>query len=242
MRIAAFLGYVAVSSPMLAADVSVREYRSDDTLLTLGSYTFEGGKTLPLTVGIGSGAFRHPGDPSNVMWTIGDRGPNLTCNEIKAVADFEPAACREVKNGRIYPTLDDPQSFRRDPSSKQNDPRISELMAIGLDRLIVLERTEKTTKLNEIQLSGATDISGTRWDDAATQPTLEQSDVGKVGIVPVGKALRLDTADLPQIVGKTEGMALLGNGALALINDDDFGITGARTQVVVIRGAGIARQ
>ena len=54
---------------MLAADITVREYRSDDTLLRLPPYTFEGGKTLPLTVGIGSSAFRHPSDPPNVIWT-----------------------------------------------------------------------------------------------------------------------------------------------------------------------------
>ncbi|MEA2978557.1 MAG: hypothetical protein QOF09_380 [Alphaproteobacteria bacterium] len=428
LRITAILCGVALSWPMLAADISVREYRSDDTLLLLPPYAFEGGKTLPLTVGIGSSAFHHPSDPPNVMWTLGDRGPNIPCNEMKATAGVELAACREVKNGRVYPApsytpsiyrvlllddgtfrvtdvmtlkdrdgiplngmpnplhvattetpldgagkllrqdlrgidaeglvrlsdgsfwvgeengpslahfapdgrmtarhvpagteadyagapydvvgslpailarreanrgiegvavspderflyfimqnplanpdsaayrqarntrlfkieratmkaigefvymLDDPQSFRRDPSSRQNDPRISELMAIGLDRLIVLERTEKTTKLYECQLSGATDILGTRWDDAATQPTLEQSDITKIGITPVGKALRLDTADVPQVVGKTEGMTLLGDGALALVNDDDFGIAGARTQIVVIRGTGIARR
>jgi hypothetical protein len=413
---------------MLAADITVREYRSDDTLLMLPPYTFEGGKTLPLTVGIGSSAFRHPSDPPNVIWTMADRGPNITCGDMKAVAGVELAACRDVKNGRVYATpsytpsiyrvmllddgtfrvtdvmtlkdrdgiplngmpnplravttetpldgagkvlkqdlrgidaeglvrlsdgsfwvgeengpslahfttdgrmtaryvpqgteadyagapyevvgslppilakreanrgieglavspderflyfvmqnplanpnsaafrqarnarlfkieratmkvagefvymLDDPQSFRRDPSSKPSDPRISELMAIGLDRLIVLERTEKTTKLHEVQLSGATNIFGSRWDEASTQPTLEQSDASKIAIVPLEKVLRLDTADLPQVVGKTEGMTLLGDGALVLINDDDFGITGARTQIVTIRGTGIARQ
>jgi hypothetical protein len=54
--------------------------------------------------------------------------------------------------------------------------------------------------------------------------------------------LRLDTAEFPDIVGKTEGMALLGDGALAIINDDDFGIAGGRTQIVVLRGTGIARR
>ena len=34
-------------------------------------------------------------------------------------------------------------------------------------------------------------------------------------------------------------MALLSDGGLALINDDDFGITGARTQIVVVRGLDI---
>ena len=128
---------------------------------------------------------------------------------------------------RIRLQLDDPQSFRRDPSRRQSDPRISELMAIGLDRLIVLERTEQTTKLYEVELAGATNIAGTplgRCGDAADARAERRS---AVGIVPLTKTLRLDTADHPTIVGKTEGMTLLGDGALALINDDDFGITGA---------------
>jgi len=172
------------------------------------------------------------------------------------LANPDSAAFRQARNSRLFKieratmkvvgefvyALDDPQSFRRDPSSKQSDPRISEMMAIGLDRLIVLERTEKTTKLHEVELAGATNILGTRWDDATTLPSLEMSDASKVGIVSLTKALRLDTADLPQVVGKTEGMALLGDGSLALINDDDFGITGAHTQIVTIRGSGIARQ
>jgi hypothetical protein len=420
---------VLVFGHAAAADVAVREYRSEDTLLTLGSYTFEGGKTLNLTVGIGSGAFRHPADPPNVMWTLGDRGPNFTCGEAKAITGVEIANCadakppgrvylapsytpsiyrvmllddgtfrvtdvitlkdrdgrplngmpnplrtattetpldgkgqrlaqdthgidaegivrlgdgtfwigdengpsiahfaadgrmiarhvprgtegdyagaryevvgslppiltkrqanrgiegiaispderflyfimqnplanpdsaayRQARNTRLFKieratlrvvgeyvyTLDDPQSFRRDPSSAQSDPRISELMAIGLDRLVVLERTEQTTKLHEIDLAGATNIADSRWDDIATRPTLEQSDLKTIGIVPVGKTLRFDTADFPKIVGKTEGMTLLGDGALAIINDDDFGITGQRTQIAVVRGTGITRR
>ena len=43
-----------------------------DTLLSLGTYAFEGGKTLSLTVGIGSGAFRHPAD--RPTWS----GPSVT--------------------------------------------------------------------------------------------------------------------------------------------------------------------
>lgn len=114
-------------------------------------------------------------------------------------------------------------------------------MAVGADRLIVLERTEQTTKLYEIDLGGATNIAASRWDDPATRPTLEQIHVAAAGIAPVTKTLRLDTGDFPAIVGKTEGMALLGDGSLALINDDDFGITGGRTQIVILRGTGIAR-
>ena len=411
-----------------AGDIQVRYYSSDDTLLRIGPYKFDDGKTLNLTVGIGSAAFRHPNDPPNTIWTMSDRGANIACNEMKKTAGVELPACKKVKNGRVYPTpsyspsiyrvmllddgtfrvtdvitlkdrdgrpmsgllnplktaatdtgldgkgktlpydlngidaeglvrlsdgtfwvgeengpslvhfgadgrmivrhvpkgtegefagaqydvkgtlppiltkrlinrgiegtaispdeqflyfimqnplanpdaaayraakntrlfkleratmrilgeyvytLDDPMTFRRDPSNRQNEPRISELMGIGLDRLVVDERTEKTTKLYEIDLSGATNILDTKWDDLATRPTLEQSELSAAGIKPVSKTLRFDSADFPEMVGKTEGMALLGDGALAFINDDDFGIEDGRTQIVVVRGTGIARR
>src|SRR3954451_10224099 len=421
------LAFTVLTSPAAAADVTVRTYLSDDPLLRIGPYTAKGGKTLNLTVGIGSRALRRPAAPPNMMWTLGDRGPNIPCSDMKEITGVE-LTCREVKNGRVYPmpsytpsiyrvmlhedgtfrvtdvitlkdrdgrplngmpnplrtattetpldgagkplqqdmrgidaeglvvlsdgsfwigeenapslahfgadgrmivrhvptgtegdfagapyetvgslpailvkrqsnrgieavavspderflyfimqnplanpdtaafqrarntrlfkidratmrivgeyvyTLDDPQSFRRDPSSKQSDPRISEMMAVGLDRLVIDERTELTTKLYEVELTGATNIAGSRWDDAATRPTLEQSDLALAGIVPLKKTLRFDTADHPEVVGKIEGMTLLGDGALALINDDDFGISGARTQIAVIRGTEIKRR
>ena len=421
---------IAVGAPSLAAaqsKVSVSTYKSDDTLLRIGPFAFEGGKTLDLSVGIGSAAFHHPKDPTNVIWTLGDRGPNIACSEMKETTGVE-LGCREIKNSRVYPTpsyapsiyrvvllddgtfqvtdviklkdkdgrplngmpnptktattetpldgkgktlqqdlrgidaesivrlndgtfwigdengpslahfsadgrllerhvpkgtegdfagapyktvgslpailakrqsnrgieaigispdekflyfimqnplanpdsaayqqarntrlfkldrasmkvlgeyvytLDDPQTFRRDPSKKQNDPRISEMMAIGTDRLVILERTEQTTKLHEVELNGATNILGTPWDDVATKPSLEQTDVAAAKIAPVKKVLRFDTADHDVIVGKTEGMTLLGDGALLLMNDDDFGINGARTQIVVVRGTEIKRR
>ena len=37
-------------------------------------------------------------------------------------------------------------------------------------------------------------------------------------------------------------MAILGDGSLLIINDDDFGIAGGRTQIVVLRGTGIVRK
>jgi hypothetical protein len=427
-RIAATLACLIATGYSAAAEVAIREYRSNDTLLVLGPSGVEGGKALDLSVGIGSGAFHGPNDPPNTIWTIGDRGPNFTCSEAKNVAGVTPATCDTVRNGRVYLTpgyspsiyrvvllddgsfrvtdvitlkdrdglplsgmpnplkattteipmdgkgkvlkqdvhgidaegivrladgtfwigdengpslmhvsadgrmmtrhvpkgsegdyagarydvkgtlppillkrqanrgiegtaispderflyfimqnplanpdaaayrvarnsrvfkierasmqvvgeyvymLDDPKSFRRDPSALQSDPRISELMAVGLDRLIVLERTEQTTKLHEINFDGATNIAGSKWDDVATSPTLEQTDAAAAGIVPVKKTLRFDTADFPSIVGKTEGMAILGDGALLIVNDDDFGIGGQRTQIVVVRGTGIEKK
>ena len=77
----------------------------------------------------------------------------------------------------------EPRAYKGEEKKKQSGPRISELMPPAGDTLIVLERTEQTTKLFRIDLSAATDIVGRRqWDDAATLPTLEQIDPAKDGL------------------------------------------------------------
>ena len=67
-------------------------------------------------------------------------------------------------------------------------------------------------------------------------------DVAAANIRPLSKLIRFDTASFPDIVGKTEGMALLSDGSLALINGDDFGMVGGRSQVVMVRGRGVERR
>jgi hypothetical protein len=417
------IALVGLSTASLASDISVRELRSDDTLLNLGRHRFDNGRILNLSVGIGSGAFHHPDDPPNVVWTVGDRGPNLTCRDFKSAAQMELPACRDTKNARIYLTpsyapslyrlllteagsfritdvitlkdrdgnplsglpnpnsnattetpldghgkplrqdvhgidaegvirltdgtfwiadenapsiahvaidgrivtrhvpngteanyagarydvvgslpailakrqlnrgieslavsrderflffmlqsplanpdtaafrtsrnvrlfkiertsmqivgeyvyvLDEPKTFRRDPSNDQADVRISEMVSSGPGRFLVVERTEATAKLYEINLAEATNIHGTPWDAPRTAPSLEQQGhLADANILPVTKTLRFDSADFPKIAGKTEGIALLGDGTLMLINDDDFGIGTARTQIVLVRG------
>jgi hypothetical protein len=135
--------------------------------------------------------------------------------------------------GEYVYVLDDPRTFRRDPSDRQSDVRISELMAVGDDRLVVDERTDQTTKLYDINLKAATNILDTQWDDPVTRPTLEQT-LLRGNIKPLPKTLCLDSADVPGLEGKTEGMALLGDGSLLLVNDNDFGISGERTQIAVV--------
>jgi hypothetical protein len=414
----------ALIAPAQALDITV--LTQNDPAQQMAPVTMPGGKVLNYTIGIGSAAFRHPSDPPNVIWTAGDRGPNMTCGEAGKLLSKEIGElCNKVKGGRVYPTpgyvpsiykveldlaakqfrvietiavktksgkpisgllnpqtkatkdssmdlsgnalpdnadnldlegvvrladgtfwvgeemgpsiaelssdgrilrrfvpenqvedykgseaevigalpailskrqgnrgiesiaispdeqflyfimqnplanpnaaayaqaknsrlfkfdrragklvgewvyqLDDPQSFALDPSDKQNDPRISELTALGPDRLLVLERTEKTTKLHEIVLDGASNILGSTWDNVATAPSLEmQNDLSKISITPVRKTLRFDQArDFKAAPEKLEGVAFLADGAMVLINDNDFGIRGDETKILIVRG------
>ena len=134
-----------------------------------------------------------------------------------------------------------PWDFSVPMSENQSAPRISEMTWLGPDRLLVLERTDGTTKLFEVRLNdGATDIAGSRWDDPQTRPTLEQSnDLSGTGITPLRKRLVLDTADHKELPVKLEGMAILPDDTLLLVNDDDFGISGERTRIVLVRGLGL---
>ncbi|MFN8723341.1 MAG: esterase-like activity of phytase family protein [Rhodospirillales bacterium] len=418
---------IALATAAQAQEIVVHTHR-DDPILRLGTFAFEGGRTLSLTVGIGSGAFRAPSDPPNIFWTVSDRGPNIAAGDAEAIAGVKgEAICGAVRNCRIYPVPDYPPSIYRievrddgtfrvldaialktrsgrpingllnpltvattenpvdgrgrplaqnpdaidaegivrlsdgtfwigeengpsivhvaadgriqrrlvpagtekdyagadyeivgalpallakrftnrgiesmalsgderslffivqnplanpdaaayadaantriyridratqridaewvyvmEPMSawkgeerkRQNTVRISELLWIGENRLLVDERTEETTKIFEIDLAGATNIVGTKWDEAATSPSLEQSRIADTGIVPVRKVLRFDTVDRPEIPTKIEGLALFGDGSLMIINDDDFGIAGGSTKVIRVKGLPLGR-
>jgi hypothetical protein len=138
--------------------------------------------------------------------------------------------------GEYVYTLDGYKTFPDDKDAKQeSDVRISEMMATGTDKLVVLERIANTTKLNYIEIGAATNILGTAWDEAATSPSLEQlkaDGFADAKVTPVKKKLWLNSSDHPGMPAKLEGMAMVGGHDLYLINDDDFGITGDHTRMV----------
>ena len=56
-------------------------------------------------------------------------------------------------------------------------------------------------------------------------------------LVPVTKTLRFDSArDLKDAPTKIEGLTFLGDGTLVIINDNDFGMRGDDTVIVLAKG------
>ncbi len=122
--------------------------------------------------------------------------------------------------------------------------RVSEMTALGHEHFLVDERTDQIAKLFEITLDGATNILGSKWDDPATSPTLEQTDdLASIGIVPVTKTERLVASSLEgagrAIPARSKGLSLTADGKLFMINDNDFGIDGAKTEIVIVDDAEI---
>ncbi|MFG2352717.1 esterase-like activity of phytase family protein [Streptomyces sp. NPDC048521] len=114
-----------------------------------------------------------------------------------------------------------------DPS--EDDPselKISSVVAVGGNRLLVQERTDKAARLQLVELGRRADILGGPWDDDATSPSLEQLDHPAAQGVPVpAKRLVADLGKVDGVPGKIEGVARVDRDTLALVNDNDFGMT-----------------
>jgi hypothetical protein len=143
----------------------------------------------------------------------------------------------------IYP-LEPPATFvalGEAAGLRSRDLRVSEMLRIGPERFLVLERTDLITILYEVDLASGTNILGTVYDDLATSPSLEQlADLGAVGITPLAKTQRLIASSLPGaspvFPQKLEGLAIARDGRLMTINDNDFGITNQQTQINLVTG------
>ncbi|GAA2248362.1 esterase-like activity of phytase family protein [Streptomyces amakusaensis] len=104
--------------------------------------------------------------------------------------------------------------------------KISSLVALDEDTLLVQERTDRSSRLQRVTLPPGAGILGGRWDDPSTSPSYEQLDDPSAAGVPVlGKSLLVDFGKVAGVPGKIEGVAVVGKRTLALINDNDFGMT-----------------
>lgn len=111
-----------------------------------------------------------------------------------------------------YP-FDAPSSFRADAAEGEaevDDLKACELVCLGPDQLLVLERITRDARIYRVDLrQGA----------------------------PLAKTLIFTTEDCPEVGPDLEGVALLSDCELLLATDNDFGIEGAETRFYRLRYA-----
>ncbi len=108
---------------------------------------------------------------------------------------------------------------------------------IGPDRLLVLERISRTTKIYRVDLSQRFAVPPPHMD-VRTRPTLEQSSAASktpAGLRVLAKALVLTTDDAPEMDRDLEGLVVLSPNELLLVTDNDFSVEGARTRFWRVR-------
>jgi hypothetical protein len=139
------------------------------------------------------------------------------------------------------------RSLRSTEKPAPHQMRVSGLAATGPSTLLVLERTSEVARLYRVDLTDATNILGSRWDDPSTTPTLEVSeDPTADGVAPLSKAFVADLSVIPDLPEKIEGVAILDATTIAVANDNDFDLgsfdqdgnnvgKGLPSQIVVVK-------
>ncbi len=112
--------------------------------------------------------------------------------------------------------------------------KIGDAVSLGNKKIAVVERDDNDTASSnklifQIDLATATNINNPANFQLPAGKTIEQlslSELEAAGIVPVNKQQLANAAQLGYTgVAKLEGLALVAPNTLALINDNDFGIT-----------------
>ncbi|HEY6640971.1 choice-of-anchor I family protein [Povalibacter sp.] len=151
------------------------------------------------------------------------------------VVEYDPAtrATRQF----IY-IMDNPPSVSADDTRAD---KIGDVAALPGGGFLVLERDDDavpedpigtiTKKIYATSLREATDISGLGAflvnGVSRTVDQMTADELASVGVRPATKTLHVDLAQAGYAgVEKIEGLALLPNGQLALVNDNDFGVAG----------------
>jgi hypothetical protein len=158
---------------------------------------------------------------------------------------FDPAAGKPVAE-YVYRLGDPAESGFLSKGCPPEDGKLCAIATLDHDRLLVLEQADGgLTRLYESSLAGATDTLG--WEARGAEQAGDRSesleqvrDLAAAGIVPVQKRLVADLGGLlPEIESavyggpspsgklrqlKLEGLAILDERHVLIVNDNDFGV------------------
>jgi hypothetical protein len=111
----------------------------------------------------------------------------------------------------------------RAPRPDTVQTRLSALATVGPTTLLVLERTSSDARLYLVDLSGATSILSSSWDDPTTVPSLEAVvDPVAEGVPLLSRAPIVDLSTIAEMPDKIEGVAIVDRSTVAVANDNDF--------------------
>ena len=115
------------------------------------------------------------------------------------------------------------KDFDPNPKTTPDEMKLSGVAFLNPTTLLVLERTDAVAKLYSVDLSKATNILNSKWDDAKTVPSLEAlADPATANVRVLPKSLVVDLSSLEGMPEKIEGVALVDRNTIAVSNDNDF--------------------
>jgi hypothetical protein len=126
-----------------------------------------------------------------------------------------------------------------DPTTtKATELKLSALVALSDTQMLVQERTDNSFLVAQVNLSPGQSILGTAYDTSTgtTLEALSPTDSTLASWLPFKKII-FNSASVPEMPKKVEGMAVENANTLAFINDNDFAFTyNASTGVITPTG------
>ena len=130
-------------------------------------------------------------------------------------------------------------------ATEQDDVKIGDLAAVSATRILVAERDSEEggshKKVYAVDLSKATDISGRDQFGGKTLEQVSSSDLKKAGVEYATKTMVVDLARLGFRPDKFEGLAIVNPTTLAVVNDNDFGVSAIDSRGNVVRSSAMPR-
>ena len=124
-------------------------------------------------------------------------------------------------------------------AAEQDEIKIGDLAAISGTRILVGERDSveggSHKKVYLVDLANATDISQNDEFNGKTVEQASEADLKKAGIEYVKKTMVVDLATLGFSPDKFEGLALVDATTIAVVNDNDFGVSAIDSRGRVVR-------
>jgi phytase-like protein len=131
-------------------------------------------------------------------------------------------ASEKVTAEYVY-RFDVSKEFDPNPKNTPDEMKLSGVVALNSTTLLVLERTDLVAKLYSVDMSKATNILSTRWNDPKTAPTLEAlADPATAEVRVLPKNMVLDLSSIEGMPEKIEGIAVLDRSTIVVANDNDF--------------------
>jgi hypothetical protein len=129
----------------------------------------------------------------------------------------------ESVTGEYVYQFDGPASY--EAVGEPDEMKLSGVVAISPTELLILERTDAVAKLYRVDISRATNILDSKWNDPSTTPTLESLNyLPGSQVYPLPKNLVIDVSRVIGVPSKIEGVAVLNPSTIVNANDNDFDI------------------
>ncbi len=124
-------------------------------------------------------------------------------------------------------------------AAEQDEIKIGDIAAVSRTRILVGERDSTEGGSHKmvymVDLAGATDVSEREEINGRTIEQASESDMKKASVEPVKKTAVVDLAKLGFSPDKFEGLALIDSTTIAVVNDNDFGVSAIDSRGRVVK-------